>query len=86
MIEFPHNRAALLQIGVGRSLRAGGTDLQDRRHLGLASGPLVDLRDVPDLETIAVEAGPLQLGSRVRITNLANDPKVAQTWPALATG
>ena len=64
MIEFPSTRAALLQIGVGRSIRAGGTDLQDRRHLGLARGPLADLRDLADLETIAVQDGALQLGSR----------------------
>lgn len=84
MIEFPNTREALLQIGAARSVRAGGTDLQERRRLGLASGPLVDLRDVPELESIAVEAGVLQLGSRVRIATLAGDPQVSQQWPALA--
>ncbi|MBA3546585.1 MAG: FAD binding domain-containing protein [Nannocystis sp.] len=84
MIEFPNNRDALLKIGA-RSLRAGGTDLQDRRRLGLAGGPLVDLRDVPELETIAVQAGALQLGSRVRIATLASNPEVSQGWPGLAT-
>lgn len=84
MIEFPNTREALLKIGVGHDLRAGGTDLQDRRRLGLAGGPLVDLRDVPDLETIAVQAGVLQLGSRVRIASVAADETVARQWPAIA--
>jgi xanthine dehydrogenase YagS FAD-binding subunit len=85
MIEFPNTREALLQIGAGRSVRAGGTDLQDRRRLGIAGGPLVDLRDVPELETITVQAGALQIGSRVRLASLASDAEVAKQWPALAT-
>ena len=84
MIDFPNTRAALLQIGVGRTIRAGGTDLQDRRHLGLARGPLADLRDLADLETITVQDGALQLGSRVRLATLASDPQVLQAWPVLA--
>ncbi len=84
-LDFPMTREALLQIETGRSVRAGGTDLQDRRRLGLTSGPLVDLRDVPDLETIAVQAGVLQIGSRVRLASIAGDVAVAQQWPALAT-
>lgn len=84
MIEFPTTRAALLQIRAGRSIRAGGTDLQDRRHLGLASGPLTDLRDLGDLEEIDLQTGALQLGSRVRIAAVAADPRIAARWPALA--
>jgi xanthine dehydrogenase YagS FAD-binding subunit len=84
MIVFPTDRDALLQIGATRSIRAGGTDLQDRRHLGLASGPLADLRDLDDLDTIAVQAGALQLGSRVRIATLASDPQILEKWPVLA--
>lgn len=85
MIEFPNTREALLQIGAARSVRAGGTDLQDRRHLGLASGPLVDLRDVPELETITVQAGVLQLGCRVRLASVASAAEVSQQWPVIAT-
>ena len=84
MIEFPTTRAALIQLATGRSVRAGGTDLQERRHLGLATGPLADLRDLAELDTIAVQAGALTLGSRVRVAAVAADANVAQHWPGLA--
>ena len=82
--EFPSTQAALTRLADGRSVRAGGTDLQERRHLGLARGPVVDLRDVAELDTILVHGDTLRLGCRVQIAALASDPEVQQQWPGLA--
>ncbi len=87
MIEFPGTIVALTRIAAdptGRTIRAGGTDLQERRHLGLASGPLVDLRDLAELDVIVVHNEALRLGSRVQVTTLAGDPEVGARWPGLA--
>ncbi len=84
MIEFPDSTEALLRLASGRSVRAGGTDLQERRHLGLARGPVVDLRDVKELATITVMGETLRVGARVRVAALAADPAVQQGWSGLA--
>lgn len=54
MIRFP---TALSQVEGPRAdptpvVRAGGADLGERRRLGLAPGPLLDLRDLAELELI----------------------------------
>ncbi len=84
MIEFPNTRAALVHIAPGRNIRAGGTDLHERRHLGLAAGPLADLRDLAELDTLVATDAGLQLGSRVRVATIAADATIAARWPALA--
>ena len=86
MIEFPSTIAALTRFAADstdRTVRAGGTDLQERRHLGLAGGPLVDLRDVAELNVIVVHDDALRLGSRVQVATLAEDPEVGERWPGL---
>ncbi|MEZ4241476.1 MAG: FAD binding domain-containing protein [Myxococcota bacterium] len=70
---------------VSGRLRAGGTDLTELRHKGLAEGPVIDLRDVPDLDTLtAVEGGGLRIGAKVRIARLAADPAVVTGWGGVA--
>lgn len=65
--------------------RAGGTDLQDRRHLGRSVGPIVDLRDLPGLDQVeAVEGGGFRVGARVTVAALAADPRIRAGYPALA--
>jgi xanthine dehydrogenase YagS FAD-binding subunit len=65
--------------------RAGGTDLVERRNLGIATGDIVDLRDVGGLETIeAGEGGALRIGARTRIVDIASSPEVAKGYPGLA--
>jgi hypothetical protein len=57
-------------VGGRVELRAGGTDLQERRHLRLSRGPVVDLRDMPGLGSSRRGAG-LHIGARTRIAALA---------------
>lgn len=82
-ISFPDSKDALVSLAAGRSVRAGGTDLQERRHLGLARGPIVDLRDVKELAGVAVEGEMLRIGARTRIAALATDLQAAR-WQGLA--
>jgi xanthine dehydrogenase YagS FAD-binding subunit len=82
MIRFPTRlEDAAGQEGI---LRAGGTDLTERRRLGLAPGELVDLRDVPGLDTIAQEGAGVTLGAMARLHTIATHPLVAESYPAFA--
>ncbi len=65
-------------------IRAGSTDLMERRRLGLADGPLVDLRDLPGLDQIDWDAGGAKVGARVTIAAFAADPKIQAAYPGLA--
>jgi xanthine dehydrogenase YagS FAD-binding subunit len=52
MISFPTSvEQALTNAG---EFRAGGTDLQDRRRIGKATGPIIDLKHLP-LESISLD-------------------------------
>lgn len=84
VISFPESTDALVALAAGRGIRAGGTDLQERRHLGLSRGPVVDLRDVKEMAGVAVEGEALRIGSRTRIAALAGDVRVQQGWQGLA--
>ena len=82
MISFPKSiEQAAASPG---EVRAGGTDLQERRHLGLATGDLVDLRDVPDLAGITADAVELHLGAGLTLAALAADPGVQAGFPGIA--
>lgn len=66
-------------------LRAGGTDLMDRRLRGVSSGPVVDLRDLPDRDrVVALPDGGLSVGSGLTIQQLADHPDVLAAHPGLA--
>ncbi len=83
MIAFPKTVAAA--TAAEGTLRAGGTDLQERRRSGISSGPLVDLGDLAGLDTIALQPdGSLRIGARVTIQQLAAEPQVREGWPAIA--
>jgi xanthine dehydrogenase YagS FAD-binding subunit len=65
--------------------RAGGTDLVERRNLGIATGDIVDLRDLGGLENIEWgEGGALRIGARTRIVDVARSEHVAKSYPGLA--
>jgi xanthine dehydrogenase YagS FAD-binding subunit len=67
------------------SFRAGGTDLTELRHRGIAQGPVVDLRDVPELDAVApVAGGGLKLGALVRLARVAADPQVVGSYRGVA--
>ncbi len=91
MIQFPTDPSrAALALASGGLARAGATDLQERRLLGIAPGDLVDLRDTQGLSAIEsiTEPGPfekgLRIGSLCRIQTLGQDPAVVAGYPGLS--
>ena len=90
MIALPHDieeAVALLASGADGAIpavRAGGTDLQERRRHTAEPGPVVDLRDVADLDGIEAVMDGLAVGARVTIADLAADPRVVAGYPGLA--
>ncbi len=91
MIVFPTSLTQIEAPGSGDApvVRAGGTDLGERRKLGLAPGPLLDLRDLPDLDTVEWDGlGAATVGTKVRIAEAAADPALQKAYPGftLAAG
>ncbi|MCH9681709.1 MAG: FAD binding domain-containing protein [Deltaproteobacteria bacterium] len=87
MIRFPTSPSEVpASAGGGPSpvIRAGGTDLTERRRLRLAPGPLIDLRDVIGLDSIDWAAGAATVGARVTVAQAASDPALAAAYPGLA--
>lgn len=65
--------------------RAGGTDLQARRRLGLSQGAIVDIRFLEGQDEISWGAeDALTLGTLVTLHQIATDPKIRQHYPGLA--
>jgi len=86
MIRFPTSLSEIEPPASGSApvVRAGGTDLSERRRLGLASGPLLDLRDLPGLDTVEWDGtGAATVGARVRVAAVAADPTLAAGYPGL---
>jgi xanthine dehydrogenase YagS FAD-binding subunit len=65
-------------------LRAGGSDLQERRHLRISRGAVVDLRDLAGLDAIEARAPGYHVGALTRITALAEHADIAAHYPGLA--
>lgn len=87
MIHFPKDLAAAARAS--GELRAGGTDLSERRRSGRSHGHLVDLRDLGGLDAVEVVDGGLRVGAKVTIAALAAHPAapagLAQAAGGLAT-
>lgn len=67
------------------AIRAGGTDLTELRHRGIASGLVVDLRDVAGLDGIdALPDGSLRVGASVPLQAVADDARVRAGWRGVA--
>lgn len=65
--------------------RAGGTDLEDRRRLGISAGPLVDISRISGLDAIEWRAdGGASVGALTRISALASDEAISRHYPGLA--
>jgi xanthine dehydrogenase YagS FAD-binding subunit len=66
-------------------LRAGGTDLGERRRSGVARGPIVDIERRIELTRVEwrTDAGA-NIGALVTIADVASDPKLAVGYPGLA--
>lgn len=66
-------------------IRAGGTDLHDRYRAGISSGPIVDIHQLPGLDTMTQQAdGGTTIGALVTIDGVASDPHIRQHYPGLA--
>lgn len=75
----------MMPIHGGAELRAGGTDLSERRRSGLAAGPIIEL--VPTAEMAAVTwdpAGSASIGAATTIAAIARDERIAVAYPCLA--
>ncbi len=83
MIRFPTTLDTLAGEG---ELRAGGTDLMERRRSGRSRGPVIDLRELPELDGIEVVDGGLRIGARVTIAALAAHPAAPAGLAAAAGG
>jgi xanthine dehydrogenase YagS FAD-binding subunit len=69
----------------GAELRAGGTDLSERRRSGLSVGPVIQL--VPTAEMAAINwdaAGSASIGAAATIAAIARDERIAVAYPGLA--
>ncbi|MCX4239910.1 FAD binding domain-containing protein [Paraliomyxa miuraensis] len=86
MIRFPTSLTELEPAAGGSApvVRAGATDLTERRRLRMAAGPLLDLRDLPGLDTVEPDGtGGMLVGAKLRIAELAVHPGLAAAYPGL---
>jgi len=65
-------------------LRAGGTDLSERRRSGISSGEIVDIRPSDGLAGIVWSGAAARIGALVTIATVAADADVAKAYPGLA--
>jgi xanthine dehydrogenase YagS FAD-binding subunit len=89
MIQLPKSIAELSALDPQAELRAGGTDLMERRRSERSKGPVIELRDVAGMNGIESTATGLKVGARVTMAELAASemvPKVIRKAAgALAT-
>ena len=78
----PCRRAAAKLAPPTTEFRAGGTDVQERRRLALATGNLVDLTRVAGLSDIRIDEAGTHIGAMVTVQRLATETSLAG-YPAL---
>lgn len=83
-VVFPTDVKAAAAAAKGATIRAGATELTERRHQGLSSGPLVDLRDVAALRGIAWDGTSARIGAMTPMAEIAADAGVMARYPGLA--
>jgi xanthine dehydrogenase YagS FAD-binding subunit len=65
-------------------LRAGGTDLSQRRRSGVSQGEVADIRSMPELAAATSMAdGGVRIGSLVTIAAIAAHPVLRASYPGL---
>ncbi|MFO7566944.1 MAG: FAD binding domain-containing protein [Enhygromyxa sp.] len=91
MIRLPKSldEAMACALEDGGVFRAGGTDLQERRqHLAVHGRdrltPIVDLRDVPGLDSVTADASGAWIGGLITLAALAEHPGIEGYWPGVA--
>lgn len=84
MIRLPTTEAQVLAALVGAELRAGGTDLMERRAQGVSRGPLVDLQRAGRPTGLSFVGPGLQIEAATTLAALAADPRVRAGYPGLA--
>ena len=82
MIRFPTRLDEAVPES-GASLRAGGTDLQERLARGQVQPRLVDLRDVPGLSDVEPRGAGWSIGARVTVARIAEHPTLLAHYPGL---
>jgi len=66
-------------------LRAGGTDLSERRRSGVSVGPVIDLPPSPERSAIAWGGdGAARIGASMTIAAIAADRQIAAAYPGIA--
>jgi xanthine dehydrogenase YagS FAD-binding subunit len=74
-----------IQQAVQRAeLRAGGTDLSERRRSGISRGEIVDIQPSDDLTRIAWSGEAARIGALVTIATVAADARLRKAYPGLA--
>ncbi len=67
------------------TIRAGGTELAERRRLPGLGGDLVDLRDTAGLDELRFAAdGTLRIGAGHRIANVGSNAEIRAVYPGFA--
>lgn len=65
-------------------IRAGGTDLSERRRSGVSRGAVIDLDPTADMTEIGwSEEGAARIGALVTIAAIAADTRLRQAYPGL---
>jgi xanthine dehydrogenase YagS FAD-binding subunit len=81
-----HTNARTIEEATGApgEFRAGGTDLQERLRNHLATGDLVDILSIPDLDRIVCDDAGTSIGALTTVGQVGADERIRRGYPALA--
>lgn len=66
-------------------IRAGGTDLMDRRRHHISTGDIIDITKIGGMNAIeAIKEGGYRIGAQVKLDTVANDKTMIEHYPSLA--
>ena len=89
--EAPNTMAAAVNLlasaGSGARLLAGGTDVLVQMRSGRRRPELLlDLKDIPELRSVAVHDGSYRVGAGVTCMELIEHEAFARAWPGIIDG
>lgn len=70
-------------------IRAGGTDIMDRRRHHVSTGDIIDISQISGYDSITMtNDGGYRIGAQVKLDTIANDKNLIEHYPgfAMATG